>query len=230
MNINYSEHTIASGCADIVLSVWTPPDPGAPPPPPGGIRLLTMQLNFTALIPHRDIKPPLDALRQKFFSAGFYGAFSLPAFLPIINHEPREQGEPHELLDLKVIAANMRKEMGGKKFVPGDWKEFDLGGMRICGPEYEVPGFGHPVLSAIVLNRGCPQMSQLRCVADTISVNLRSSVGDLSFRAASLAEMCIEDADEGERGFSFKWEIGKPCWLPKKILTTDRTDEASRGR
>ena len=182
------------------------------------------------LIPHRDAGNCLVNYREKLFAAGFCGAYSFPpaALLARISR-------PFNREELKETAGNIREETaendgklqsGGTallKFAGNTSREtafleqLSLFGLLLNFPRSEdifpqaarnrlIKTFLPPVLCTAILNSKENSPGENPASPD---------LPELSFRAASLANLTIRPLDEGDPSYSFRWTMSAPVWLPK---------------
>lgn len=177
-------------------------------------------LRLLVLLPHRDERRKLEAWSAKLFAKGFEGAWSFPHVCPLaILSRPFSRDERKE-------AAQRFREIvsAGDKFHSGPVEVLNLAeGLSVFGPALSSdisdstekmkdalnmnPGAGKILRIAPRFILGCGLAGKEYFIAGTAIPGLPS----LRFRAAALANMCI-DPLEGE--LSFRWEIGELSWLP----------------
>jgi hypothetical protein len=202
---------------------------------------------FAVLVPHRDTIFSIEKFRQQIFALGLDGAFSFPAAAPLALLSRPLSGE-----ELKTAAVEMRKLLGGGKFVLSALPEKSpLGesppglpfasrctgspeGLSFFGPCLDMPfpplpesavltRWEKPFLAPAVLGPGGAEC--VRVLADKLP-----SPPELSFRAAALANLAIYPAGNGEAEYSYAWEMGRLYWLPNpgvQAKTNSKKDQNS---
>lgn len=181
-------------------------------------------LRFLVLIPQGNAAP-LKAWKRSLFAAGCPGAWSFPAVVPLAL-----TARPCSGPELKSLAASLRytsmADGGTGTFLLREPRVLDCPGLPgIFGPALALPapalppGTGYPfpvlVLAAALLDPRDGEL--LRRAADILSRG-----EPFSFSAAALANMILEPLPAGappgkpgrEGGYSFRWKIGGPQWLP----------------
>jgi hypothetical protein len=177
-------------------------------------------LRFVALLPHRDIRPPLLAYKRALFAAGFPGAYSFPAAAPLALCS-----RPFTAEELKALARGLREAArageGGKirarSLIPQECPGFAFLGLALdlrLPPDFPWPGaalhpFPAPALCAAVLKPG-----EAGAKAAQAAGELPGAPPPPSFRAAAVANMILRPLPSGEAGYSFAWQTGRPRWLP----------------
>jgi hypothetical protein len=186
-------------------------------------------LRFLILVPHRDTVKILGEYCRLLFKAGFLGAFSFPAAVPLaLLSRPCTDGE------LKEIAHRLRQStlVGGREgkiqagppdlvpfpHIPGgrvfSGFSFFGPGLDLPVPELSLPGLIYPfpalVLTAALAAGDC---SLLREYAPPLKA--------FFFRAAAVANIVIRPLDDGRGAsggdiYSLEWKIGRLSWLPRK--------------
>jgi hypothetical protein len=172
---------------------------------------------FTVLVPHRDCLPALDDYRRRLFAAGFEGAWSFPAAAPLARlSRPLDAGE------LKTAASELRSLLGSRMISPAvegecaGWGPYRFFGTMLDLPSPALPAgailqrWEKPILAPAILRHQPPfsEKPQAPCIA---------------FRAAALANLALtpvlpENTAEFasfEADYSFNWELGPLCWLPR---------------
>jgi hypothetical protein len=180
--------------------------------------LKTDPLRLLALVPHRDCRRLVRLLSPELFRRGFYGAWSFPQVVPLaVLSAPFTEGE------LKACARSLRalnpaEKEGGRIRLGAMAKaslrgEGEKAGFRIAGPSLDlaVPE-PFPAGEEKVLRRVVPP------VLGAVLIREDEGVPDmpappLSFRAAALVNMICRPLDDS--GYSFRWRLGKPAWLPR---------------
>jgi hypothetical protein len=186
---------------------------------------------FAVLVPHRNAIFFIEKFRQQIFALGLDGAFSFPAVAPLALLSRPLRGE-----ELKTAAVEMRKLLGGGKFVLSALPEKSpLGGsppelpavscctgspekLSFFGPCLDMPfpplpesavlaRWKKPFLAPAVLGSG--DVECVYALADKLP-----SPPELSFRAAALANLAVYPAGNGEAEYSYAWELGRLYWLP----------------
>ena len=196
--------------------------------------------HFLILIPHRDAGNCLVNYREKLFAAGFCGAYSFPPAAPLARIS-----RPFSREELKETARNIRKETaendeklqsGGTallKFAgnagsktaaleeadknPAFLEQLSLFGLLLNFPRSEdifpqaarnrlIRVFFPSMLCAAILSPEENSPSETPASPD---------LPELSFRAASLANLTIRPLDHGDPSYSFRWTMSAPVWLPK---------------
>ena len=180
---------------------------------------------FIILIPHRDALKPLDDYRSRLFAAGFCGAYSFPAAAPLAM-----VSMPFDREELKGLSGNIRKLTNGTEgkihcsetmlcTFPG---KFSFLGLCLDFPLNEslfpqtarkkILHFpSSPVLCAAIVDSEFLPGGTSRYGGNPIL----NEAPELSFRAASLANLAIRPLAGGEADYSFEWKIGPAVWLPK---------------
>jgi hypothetical protein len=168
-------------------------------------------LRFIVLIPHRDTGGPLRALRRDLFAAGIAGAFSFPPLAPVAL-----VSRPFTVPELRGLARTLREASlaGGRDGTISAGEPASLtcpGGLSLYGPVLDLgvpelpPGavFRFPFLAicAALIGKGD-------------KAGLPHPFKAFSFRAAAVANMILTPLDCGEPGYSYRWQIGIPRWLP----------------
>ncbi|MDR2943417.1 MAG: hypothetical protein LBV17_12610 [Treponema sp.] len=169
---------------------------------------------FLVLVPHRDTRLVLRNYSAELFKAGLTGAYTFPGVAPLAS-----LSRPLNKQELKNIAHEFRKSSRGAKFnakeayampFPRDKKNSLLFGLRFdftIQPDL-LNGAGNPfsapVIGACLLSGGKKE-NALPCPPA------------LSFSAAAVANMSWQSLNHA---IGYKWEIGKLCWLPKKLAQT----------
>jgi hypothetical protein len=192
-------------------------------------------LRFLVLVPHRDSRRLLEALRPSLFAAGLVGAWSFPAVAPLAR-----LSRPLTARELKVLAASLREaslaEGRDGRIVTGEAAEVPCPGAddgpRFWGPVLNLPVPSWPDICAPETAR--PETAK-RTLADPAYIPFPAAVlcaaltpgglppapplpalPVLSFRAAAAANMALVPLAAGVAGYSFRWRIGPLFWLPKK--------------
>jgi hypothetical protein len=186
---------------------------------------------FVILIPHRDPGGIIDAYRKKLFAAGYSGAYSFPVAAPLAS-----VCRPFTRDELKELARNIRsliQEKGGKFLSSGT-------GLVHCpsisnitvnkGKKDEIQRIysflgvllGFPLKESLFPRTARDKILQIISVPVLCAAALGPApdlvymdAPDLSFRAASLANLAIRPLGSGEQDYSFEWKIGPQVWLPK---------------
>ncbi|MDR2049260.1 MAG: hypothetical protein LBP69_07375 [Treponema sp.] len=191
---------------------------------------------FAVLVPHRNAVFVIEKFRQQIFTLGLDGAFSFPAVAPLaLLSRPLSGGE------LKTAAAELRKLLGGGKFIlsappkspsgespPERWTLPTLPAVsRRTGSPEKLSFFGPcldmpfpPLPESAVLTRWekpflAPAVlgrGGAECVR--VLADTLPSPPELSFRAAALANLAVYPAGNGEAEYSYAWELGRLYWLP----------------
>ncbi|MCL1814005.1 MAG: hypothetical protein FWG29_10875 [Treponema sp.] len=181
-------------------------------------------LLFIVLVPHRDCLPALEAYRRDIFAAGFDGAFSFPAAAPLALLK-----RPLDVMELKVAAAELRKNLGEKKIVSEG--QADCNGWENSEPGHTVLFFGLTLdlplpafpPDAVLKTWKKPILAPAILIPDDnpeLQFIANKTAPDLSFRAAALANLALQPTGSAEscpfeRDFSFTWELGPLYWLPR---------------
>jgi hypothetical protein len=184
---------------------------------------------LAVLVPHRDIRPALNAFRRRLFATGILGAYALPPVVPLALLE-----KPLNDAGLKALAVSLRDlsresgvEPAGVFTTVGDPPAlisgpggFAFWGLSLCS--------GFPALSGVL--GGLPFLQAAICVAlaggdlaaEREIIQRTDAPSPPRFRAAAAANLTIKIFSAGgcaaeERsalpGLSSRWRIGKPCWL-----------------
>jgi hypothetical protein len=175
-------------------------------------------LQLLALVPHRDARRLLRDWSVSLFSAGLPGAWSFPWVMPIAAlNRPLSNAE----LKSRVLTLRQTIEHSGGKIITGP--------SSVTAISDNVSVFGPTVNIALsesffdfddnaVIQRVLPLVIGAALCEDGYAPNVNCPAPNLSFRAAALANMVFRSlpSRNGEcNDFSFEWEIGKLCWLPK---------------
>ncbi|MDR2552038.1 MAG: hypothetical protein LBD31_02580 [Treponema sp.] len=172
---------------------------------------------FAVLVPHRDCLPALRAYRRSLFTAGLAGAHSFPLVSPLALVE-----RPLGPVELKPAAAELRAAMEDKKFCAGESLEnmaeeaaaFPGGLFRFFGLRLELPFLPFP---ALLKNWEKPFLAPAILAPEEKAAAEAAGISPpaLSFRAAALANLCLESAGGGfDPAYSFTWNRGPLFWLP----------------
>jgi hypothetical protein len=169
-------------------------------------------LRFIILIPHRDGCRILEEYRRKLFASGFAGAFSFPIAAPLA-----QVSRPFSREELKALAGEMRELTLTKgregKFRAAGAASSSAGGLRFFGPRLEPWDERLPSLGGSKALCRFPALCLCAALLGPADVPVEAGP-ELSFRAAMAANLSIRPLDQGERGYSFAWNIGQPVWLP----------------
>ena len=182
---------------------------------------------FIILIPHRDALKSLDDYRTRLFAGGFPGAYSFPAAAPLAL-----VSSPLNREELGELARNIRRPGNGTDGkihcsgttligFPGKFSFLglclDLLLNESLFPQTAKDKILHiplsPVLCAAIVNSGFLS-AETNCPGEN---PILKEAPELSFRAASLANLAIRPLAGGEADYSFEWKIGPPVWLPKYV-------------
>lgn len=175
---------------------------------------------FIILIPHKDVLASLRAYREKLFATGHYGAYSFPLAAPLAAVSRAFSRE-----ELKELAQNIRsltKKQAGKILSDST---------ALANYDDKMAFFG-PSLNFRLDENTFPQTARVKILHILSSPVICAALAEplsatpqfcespfpgqqLSFRAASLANLAIRPLDCGAQGFSFEWKIGPHIWLPK---------------
>jgi hypothetical protein len=172
------------------------------------------------LAPHRDCRRLLRLLAPELFRLGFCGAWSFPQVVPLaVLSAPLTEGELKacarslRALNLEdagriragamVKALLRREEAGGPLWITGPSLNLAVPEPLSAGEEKVLRRLSPVLLGAALIREeeGVPDMP----------------VSPLSFRAAALANMACRPLDGS--GYSFRWRMGKPAWLPRMPKT-----------
>jgi hypothetical protein len=159
----------------------------------------------------------LEEYRRELFASGLAGAFSFPAAAPLALVSRPFSGE-----ELKALAAGMRelslKNGGDGKFrsAGAGTAASPAGGFRFFGPLLEPwdPADLHSLGGGKILYR-FPALCLCAALLGP-GDEPAAAAPDLSFSAAMTANLTIAPLDQGEEGYSFAWETGRPLWLPAR--------------
>jgi hypothetical protein len=186
-------------------------------------------LRFLVLIPQGNAAP-LKALKRDLFAAGCPGAWSFPGLAPLAL-----VSRPFGKAELGALASAIRytSMVDGRegKIRPGKTRMLECPGLPgILGPLLDLPP---PVLPPEGVLFPFPALILAAALADPGDIETERKAADIisrmepfSFSAAAVANMILEplvpgDADplapcepEPEKGYSFRWKIGEPRWLP----------------
>ena len=179
-------------------------------------------LRLLVLTPHRDSRRIVRLLSPELFRRGFYGAWSFPQAVPMaILSEPFTEEELKECArNLRVLNTEKREE---GRIGTGDMTTAVLprqGGAGNTGEDLLIAGPSLDLAVPEVFPAGEDKV--LRRISPVIfgAVLIRKDDGipdiripSFFFRAAALANMIYRPLDDS--GYSFRWRIGKPTWLPR---------------
>jgi len=178
------------------------------------------------LVPHRDTRLPLRAWSKSLFATGLPGAWSFPWVTPLAL-----LGRPLSTAELKPLAGSMREHInscGGKIIcgLPATAEiPFESGAVSVFGPALntELPGGFFDAAAEAVLTPVSPLVLGSAVVGEWGVGSGEWGIGnredlpnlplEVSFRAGALANMSFRPLTAG--GYSFEWDIGALCWLPK---------------
>ncbi|MDR0760205.1 MAG: hypothetical protein LBF74_08855 [Treponema sp.] len=180
---------------------------------------------YVVLVPHRDSRRLVEAVRPALFAAGLWGARSFPAVAPLAR-----VSRPLTAAELKALAASLREAARDGKITAGEAAEIEEegdGGLRFWGPLLDLPPadlsgaeayrlFSQVVLCAALTPGGVPPGPPL------------PALPVFAFRAAAVANLAIRPLAVGEAGYSFRWKVGPLFWLPQKSPPVCRGDRGVR--
>ena len=160
--------------------------------------------HFLILVPHKEVQRQIEEYRQGLFSKGFKGAHSFPLCAPLAGIS-----RLFSLVELKELAMNIREQSmeSDGKILSGENVLANCPAFTFFGPGLNLNikktnkllyTLSPPLLCAALVKEGIEYKAE--------------KAKDMSFRAASVANLTISPLDE--TGFSYKWEISRPVWLP----------------
>jgi hypothetical protein len=185
-------------------------------------------LRFLILIPHRDCNKALRAYRRSLFASGLSGAWSFPIAVPLA-----QISNPFTIEELKEAAHKLRELSvhGGR-----DGKFHSAGTVITQSPEIEgFSFFGTKLDFSKPLEEGenipinnkkviynfntlclCTALisSEGEMPPSPIETGKAPPLPQISFRAASIANLAMRPLSTGEAPYSREWSISAPVWLP----------------
>ena len=186
---------------------------------------------FIVLLPHRDSRLVLDDFRQRFFAAGFNGAYAFPPVAPLARVSQAYNGE-----ELKALAQGLRRLslLKDRKFTASQLSCPQAGimeGTDFFGPLLDLPPldgilvsdkvlftFPRTVLCAALLGQVDGELLTLKLISNTKRSFVQApDFQPFSFRAAMVTNLAIRPLKRGAAPYSFEWRLGPGCWLPKQV-------------
>jgi hypothetical protein len=185
---------------------------------------------FVVMVPHRDVRPAVEAYRARLFSAAAFRGMPLqvwafPAVVPLAAVErPLARGE------LGLLAETLRRARdstvppeSGRACVFSTLPKLDfvetedllLWGFPLNrAPEitgdYFLPEkiFPSLILGVFITGKSAAERE--------LAWSVEQAIPEIRFRAAAAANLMLTALNSGDQNnVSFAWELGAPRWLPK---------------
>ena len=194
--------------------------------------LKTQALWFLVLVPHRDVRLLLRGWSASLFKAGFCGAYHFPWVVPVAN-----LNKPLKSEELKQYARDLREEslLKNRGKITSQsiscltfplFERLPQNKMKLFGPclDLALPENVFCPGAAAKIERFFSPLLIGACLVhneEKFVNTILPPAPEISFRAAALANMSympMNIKQGNEVCDSYKWEIGKLAWLPKRNL------------
>ena len=171
---------------------------------------------FLTLVPHQDTRQELRKHSDLLLNTGITGIYPFPLAAPLaVLSKPLNPDE------LKQIAHGIRANIGTGKItaketsavtIPTGKEDMTLFGLKLDLDLSEIFKINNQIIPSVIGYFLVPKTNEQQLCAFASLRDAHFQYNELSFRAAAIANMSWQPIQD-----SFKYKIGKLCWLPRVI-------------